>query len=184
MRSRIGTLLIATAASAAAMAEPQSTAPGSWQPHELEFQFVGFTTTYSCDGLEAKLRLLLGQLGARPGFSVQTYGCARGPGMPDKFARARLQFSTLQPAAGAEAGTSTAAAAQTPVTGAWKNVTLAPQRPYALASGDCELIEQFRDRVLPLFATRAVQNQISCVPHEVPAGYSLGMEVFALPGKP
>jgi hypothetical protein len=45
--------------------------PGTWQTHQLEFQFVGFTTTYSCDGLEAKLRLLLLRLGARPGLSVE-----------------------------------------------------------------------------------------------------------------
>ncbi len=72
--------------------------PGAWQDHELEFQFVGFTTTYSCDGLESKLRLLLTRLGARPGFTVWAYGCARGGGIPDRFARARLKFATLQPA--------------------------------------------------------------------------------------
>lgn len=168
--------------------------PGAWQDHELEFQFVGFTTTYSCDGLESKLRLLLTRLGARPGFTVWAYGCARGGGIPDRFARARLKFATLQPASaeGSVAAAAVAPAAPAPATaaapaggvvGAWKSVEIAPNRPTELERGDCELIEQFRDRLLPLFTTRAIQNQVTCVPHEVPASFSLRFEVFAPPAK-
>ena len=169
-------LLLGGAAVAATPAPaPAPAQPGAWQTHELEFQFVGFTTTYSCDGLESKLRLLLTRLGARPGFTVWAYGCARGGGVPDRFARARLKFETLQP--------SPAAANDAAPTGAWKSVEFAPNRPSELERGDCELIEQFRDRLLPLFTTRAIQNQVTCVPHEVPASFSLRFEVFAPPGK-
>jgi Spy/CpxP family protein refolding chaperone len=163
------------AASAAAAAPPAE--PGAWQTHQLEFQFVGFTTTYSCDGLESKLRVLLGRLGARPGFSVETYGCARGFGMPDRFARARLSFATLAPT---PLGAAPAAGA---APGSWKSVAFEPHHPFELDTGDCELVEQFRDQLLPLFNTRAVQNQVRCVPHESPASFSLRFEVFAPPGK-
>jgi len=184
----LGALLLSASGLAAAQTAPPSTEPGAWQLHELEFQFLGFTTTYSCDGLESKLRLLLGRLGARPGYSVQTYGCARGSGMPDRFARARVSFASLQPSAGAAVPATGAPAAagqsaEAPVAGAWKSIALAPHRPLELDGGDCELIEQFRDRLLPLFTTRAVQNQLHCVPHQASGGYSLSFEVFAPTGK-
>jgi len=170
----LGALLVTGTARAAATTGPPSPEPGTWQAHQLEFQFVGFTTTYSCDGLESKLRLLLGRLGARPGFSVEGFGCSRGPGLPDQFARARLNFASLQPTAAADA----------PSSGAWKTVEFAPHRPYPLDMGDCELIEQVRDKLLPLFTTREVRNQVSCIPHQMPANFSLSFEVFAPPGKP
>ena len=172
----LGALLAVGTAGAAATTSPPSTEPAAWQNHELEFQFYGFTTTYSCDGLESRLRLLLTRLGARPGFTVWAYGCARGGGIPDKFARARLKFATLQPAP-------TASASDAPLAGAWKSVEFAPHRPAELDAGDCELLEQFRDRLLPLFTTRAIQNQLTCVPHQVPGSFSLRLEVFAPPGK-
>jgi hypothetical protein len=172
----LGALLAVGTGAAAATSAPPSTEPAAWQTHELEFQFYGFTTTYSCDGLEARLRLLLTRLGARPGFTVWTYGCARGGGIPDKFARARLNFASLQPAP-------TAAGGDAALAGAWKSVEFAPHRPSELDPGDCELLEQFRDRLLALFTTRAIQNQLTCVPHQVPGSFSLRLEVFALPGK-
>jgi hypothetical protein len=180
-----GALLPRGAADAATTAPP-SVQPGAWQNHELEFQFVGFTTTYSCDGLESKLRLLLTRLGARPGFTVWAYGCARGGGIPDKFARARLKFATLQPASAAAAPAPVAANGPVPdaaPAGAWKSVEFAPNRPTELERGDCELIEQFRDRLLPLFTTRDVQNQVTCLPHQVPGSFSLRLEVFAPPAR-
>jgi hypothetical protein len=33
--------------------------------------------------------------------------------------------------------------------------------------GDCELIEQFRQHVLPMFAIRNVVSNVTCVPHEL-----------------
>ncbi len=146
---------------------------GVWQPHELEFQYVGFTTIYSCDGLRDKLRALLRRVGARADASVNTYSCARGFGSPDRFVRARLKFSTLQPAGGAASGAGDATQA-----GAWRAVQLAPMRPFELDPGDCELIEQFRDKLLPLFSARALQDQVRCQPHQNPASFSLRFEVF------
>jgi hypothetical protein len=60
-------LLAAAMLAAASLASPaQAEAePGTWQSHETELVYMGFTTTYSCDGLEEKLKLLLRQLGAR-----------------------------------------------------------------------------------------------------------------------
>jgi len=169
----------------AAMAEPEA-APGIWQDHQIELTYMGFTSHYSCDGLQSKLEVLLRQLGAREDAKVTAYGCDRGFGTPSRFPRATMKFATLQPA---DAGSDAAAAAPAatpaaPVAGVWRAVQLSPHRPYTLDDGDCELMEQFRDKVLPLFATRDQQLKLTCVPHQDMGPFSLQMQVFALPPQP
>ena len=59
---------------------------------------MGFTSTYSCDGLADKLKVILLAAGARADVKSQPGACASGFGRPDKFARADLTFYTLAPA--------------------------------------------------------------------------------------
>jgi hypothetical protein len=140
---------------------------------------MGFTSTYSCDGLADKLQLLLRVVGARPGATVIPL-CARGTGLPDKLAQASLKFSTLQLADANASGAAASASQSTP--GVWRHVELAPRRPFDLQTGDCELVEQFRDTLLPMFVTRNVDNQVTCVPHqESGSNFSLSFDVFAPP---
>jgi len=158
-------------------ATPDGGGPGIWQQHKYTFNFMGFTTIYSCDGLEDKLKLLLKLSGAGPGTQVMA-SCARGDGMPDKLAMAYLTFSSLQPA------TSPAALNAGPegAPGSWRHVALSPRHPNQLELGDCELIEEFRDRVLPLFTTRNISNDVTCVPHQISgSNYRLSYDVFASP---
>jgi hypothetical protein len=68
---------------------------GVWQKHEYRFSFFGFTTTYSCDGLADKLKLLLIAAGARMDAKSQPAACTNGFGRPDRFASAYLTFYTL-----------------------------------------------------------------------------------------
>jgi hypothetical protein len=168
----IGAGLMAGAALGAA-ADRAGTEAGSWQSHTYQFHFMGFTATYSCDGLGDKLQLLLRLAGARADAKVMPT-CARGYGVPDKLADAQVVFSTLQPAAGAGNNADDSAA------GSWRHVELAPQHPFALQTGDCELVEQFRDTLLPMFATRNLKSQINCVPHqESGSNFRLSFDVLA-----
>ena len=147
-------------------------AQGVWRKHEYSFQFFGFTTTYSCDGLANKLKILLIAAGARADAKSTSDGCARGYGVPDKFARARLTFYALTPVVSAEdAGSS--------VTGVWRAVAFADRSPHELARGDCELVEQFRDKVLPMFTTRSIDSRMTCVPNQLSgSAVSLKFDVF------
>jgi hypothetical protein len=165
-----------------ALAAPEPV-PGMWQDHQIELAYLGFTSRYSCDGLQSKLELLLRQLGARQDAKVSAFGCDRGFGTPSRFPRATMKFATLQPV---DAGSGAAAAAPAttpapPVAGVWRAVQLAPHRPFNLEDGDCELMEQFRDKVLPLFSTRDQQLNLNCVPHQDIGPFSLRLQVFALP---
>jgi hypothetical protein len=58
--------------------------------------------------------------------------------------------------------------------------------PRELALGDCELVEQFRTLVLPMFTVRNIDDHTTCVPHQESGSViSLNFETFAgLPAKP
>jgi hypothetical protein len=141
-----------------------------WQEHRYSFAFLGFTSTYSCDGLADKLKVLLIAAGARPDVKAQPGACASSFGRPDKFARADLTFYTLAPAASATAASAPAvgapAAGAAPVDGEWREVAFASHQPRELATGDCELVEQFKSNVLPLFTTRNVVEHTTCIPFQ------------------
>lgn len=135
--------------------------PGTWQKHQYSFAFLGFTSTYSCDGLADKLQKLLLAAGARADVKSVPGACAAGFGRPDKFARADLTFYTLAPI-GNDAGS-----VQPAIDGIWRSVTFANRSPRELSIGDCELVEQFRDQVLKkMFATRNLVSHTSCVPYQ------------------
>jgi len=153
----VGALFLTSAALADDSAAPVSA--GTWQQHKYSFQFLGFTSTYSCDGLADKLRKLLIAAGAAD-VKAEPGACARGFGRPDKFARADLKFSTLAPLAGSAPGTAK------PVNGTWRPVEFALNSPQDLQRGDCELIEQFKQQVLPMFATRNVVSDTTCIPNQ------------------
>ena len=48
-----------------------------WVPKELHFDYRGFTTQYSCDGLRERMRNVLLELGAHPDLQVRGYGCTQ-----------------------------------------------------------------------------------------------------------
>jgi hypothetical protein len=133
---------------------------GVWQKHEYTFAYLGFTSTYSCDGLADKIKLLLTAAGARKDSKARPGGCAAGFGRPDKFARAYLTFYTLVPANASKPSDDPG------VVGAWRPVAVSDRSPRELDTGDCELVEQFRNDVLPMFTTRNVVSRTSCIPHQ------------------
>lgn len=145
----VGLAASAVAAAAAAPGEPQAVAPVSakWVARKLHFMYSPvsptFTTTvYSCDGLENQMTSILRQLGASADLSVRATGCVR-PSGPEKFPGVDAAFSVVEPAGSEEH----AAAGSQSVTAQWDKVTL--------DSGvSCQLIEQVKRNVLPLFATR------------------------------
>jgi hypothetical protein len=159
------------AGSTAAAAEGQ---PAVWTEKEVTFVYQGFTTKYSCDGLRDKVRGVLLDLGAqKKGLKVQQLGCTSSTGRPDPFPGVRVKMSVLQPASG------TADDKQTPVAAHWKPVDLKLDS-FITDSGECELVEQIRHKILPLFATRNVELRTTCIPHQATASRpSLKLEVLA-----
>ncbi|HSZ09330.1 MAG TPA: hypothetical protein VK794_12400 [Steroidobacteraceae bacterium] len=150
--------------------------PGIWQKHEYTFRFLGFTSTYSCDGLADQLRVLLIAAGARRDSKSRAGVCASGYGRPDRLPQANLTFYTLTPVGGAgDAGGPR-------VPGTWRPVMIATRMPRELTLGDCEVVEQFRTLVLPMFTVRNIDDHTTCVPHQESGSViNLKFETFTEP---
>jgi hypothetical protein len=137
----------------------------AWTPTELRFVYQGFTTRYSCDGLRDKVRSALLALGARKDLSVYEAGCSAPSGRPDRFPGVTIKMQILKPLA-ANAPQPAAEA----VSAHWKTVDLRLDREALADSGNCELLEQIKQSILPLFSTRNVEYSSNCVPHQLSAG--------------
>jgi hypothetical protein len=178
-----GAAFAAFLACAAARADPPVNAPASggqssaalmpaaWTTKELNFVYkTGFTTKYSCDGLRDKVREILAQLGAHD-IQVHSYGCMN-PAGPDLFPSVHIRMSVLQPAHEWAVGNT--------VPAHWKTVDLLSNRDVLDVASDCELIEQLKQKVLPLFATRNVAYRATCEKqHLVVGGTELKVDVLA-----
>jgi hypothetical protein len=168
-------LVIALLAPVASAGEQAPPVAGVWIRHELVYEQLGFTSIYSCAGLAVKVRALLQASGARNDLAVTPKDCGVEP---TKFARVQVVFSSLNPVGrlGAKAGTP----GRQP--GAWRKVWLAPRSPRELTDGDCELVERFREQILPLLTTRNVADHVRCIPHQLAgSAVELRFEVFTAP---
>jgi hypothetical protein len=144
-----------------------------WAPKEVQFTYMGFTTHYTCDGLRDTIQEMLLQLGARKDdLKVYEEPCSN-PNRPDPFPGVRIKMSVLQPAPAAPGPDTQIVEAH------WKAVKLPYRETGFEAGGQCELLEQFKQKILPLFTTRNVEVQTSCVPHQLePIGTKLQAEVL------
>jgi len=175
----IATLWLAAAAAigcgTASAASPMSTPPGTqtakWVRKRLYFTYLGFTTHYSCEGLSDKVRSVLLQLGARrQGLNVYPAGCVRNIGVPEPAPSVAGTVYVLEPTA--EAGAKS-------VRAHWQRVTVRLARSPLGQAGQCELLEQVRQRILPMFAVRREHFSSNCVPNQLTLpGASLQVEVL------
>ena len=171
--SGLMTLVLATATAWAAPIAPEASFPSGdqsavWVPKELTFIYREFTTQYSCDGLQQRMRKLLLDLGARSDLQVRGYGCTRLVG-PDPFAGVRIKLNVLQLANG-QAHT---------VPAHWQTVRLPPEHDPLWQAADCELIQQVGQQILPLFAARNVEARSQCEARNIVPG-STGLKVQVL----
>ncbi len=151
-------LLSVCALAAADEAPPQA----GWVPREFRFTYQGFTAKYSCDGLSSRIKTVLLLLGARKqDLKVTSTGCS-SYGRPSFFPGVAVKMSVLEPL-GEKSPPGTE-----PVATVWHRVDLS-RRDALAAAGDCELTEQIKETMLPLFTTRNVDYSSTCVPHQLTA---------------
>jgi len=167
--------LILTAAialgAATCLAQPAATpaAPGAanaqpegniWQHHHVRVDFMGYTSAYTCDGVEGKVRDILRYLGARKNITVEAHGCPHGPDSLEHLLWLVVDFDTLAPAP-----SGTAAADLVPA--AWKPVKIDAQHPFFMGEGDCELLDALKPLVTGNFPVRSFDYSTSCAPYQV-----------------
>ncbi len=160
----LSTLAMAVmACSAAGAADAQSAQPAQWVQKKINFVYMGFTSHYSCDGLRDDVRTILLELGARKeGLDVHEIGCTQFEGVPEPNPGVAGTFYVLEPVSQDQAASSPS----TIVPAHWETVDVRLSRSVRVQAGHCELIEQVKQRILPLFNTRNVQYQSNCIPHE------------------
>jgi hypothetical protein len=160
-----GAVLAATPKSSqpAQSSEPEGYAV--WTPKQLRFVYQGFTSRYSCDGLAEKMRAVLLKLGARKDLQVAPTPCSGSLGTPSPFPGVTIKMHVLETANGKEYDP-----AAPPVAARWKTVDLAGSGDPIDSAGDCELIEQIKARILPLFTTRNVAYSSNCIPYQLSVG--------------
>lgn len=147
--------------------------PAVWTRHEVDLQYMGFTTRYTCSGMKSKVKLLLKHMGARSDVKIIERGCEYGYQKVADFPRMKITFwaPTIAKAGEKDPGE--------PVLGVWKSVVIKRASPRGLDMGDCELVEHFYDRVVPKFLTRNVNGGVNCIPHQLVGNrIDLSMEVL------
>jgi len=143
------------------MAHSADSQTAIWQHHHVTINYVGFTTLYTCSGLESKVRAILEFLGARRDMTVRASGCMGAPELPTHDAFVDADFYSPTPAAD---GSADAVAAR------WTPFRINYQHPFFMGSGDCELIQSMQDTLQKNLAARGLTYYTDCFPHEVHDG--------------
>jgi hypothetical protein len=158
--------------------EPESAeVAAAWKRYEIDLVYMGFTTRYTCGGLKSKVKLLLRHVGVRPDVKVLERGCEYGYQKVADMPHLKLIFYSPEIP---ETGTRDAGE---PVLGLWKPVSIKRNLPRGLDWGDCELVEQFRDRVLSRLTLRNRGGDINCIPHQL-VGNRIDLRFEILSGVP
>ena len=142
----------------AALATAAAPVPTVWQSHKAGFDYFGLTSTYTCDGLQSKVRQLLVYLGARKDLKVSATGCGPNDFPMGGIVRVDVEFQTL-----AVAPDTLASSAH----GYWAPLRVAARRPTFIEDGDCELVDQIHHLVTDNFSLRNVDYDARCTPHDV-----------------
>jgi hypothetical protein len=161
LRAAILASLLLVALPAGAEDEAPDEEPAAWTRHEVDFFYVGFTTRYTCSGLRNKVKLLLKHLGVRDDVKILERGCEAGYQKVADFPHLKITFwaPTIPKQGDKDVGE--------PVLGVWKQVVIKRNSPKGLDMGDCELVELFRDHIMPKFLTRSMDGDVNCIPHQL-----------------
>jgi len=173
LRATILSLALLAAMPAVADDDLPDEEAAAWTRHEVDLQYMGFTTRYTCSGMKSKVKLLLKHMGVRSDVKVLERGCEYGYQKVADFPRMKITFwaPAIPKAGDKDPGD--------PVLGVWKPVVIKRDSPKGLEMGDCELVELFYDRVVPKFLTRNVKGGVNCIPHQLVGNrIDLRMEVL------
>ena len=168
----------ATSTAADSPVAAAAAAPAHWRTQKIDMTYSGFTSAYSCDGIEGKVKEILLSFGARKDLKVKARACEQTynqimPNAPSRMVFVDTEFTTLVPGPDPAGGET--------VQASWGKVQLAPGRPNFMGMGECELVDELRALLEKGFTLRAVEYRTDCVPRHVSVGdYSVRAEVLQL----
>jgi hypothetical protein len=146
--------------------------PAVWQHHQELIDYYGVTETYTCTGIEDKMRQLLLYLGARPTDLKITPLCSRQLA-PMQQVFVRVDFYSLAPAS---AGSAEALPAH------WAPLNISPKDPLFRDRAECELFQNVKKVLTKDFTVRDVHYDTTCTPYDTTLqDYNITGEVLAPP---
>ena len=89
--ARAAVVLLAAGLANAQSPADESVVEAVWKPQRVNFVYRGYSTLYSCRGLQQKLEKILTTVGARGGIEMRAYSC------DDALAIARFQIVLTSP---------------------------------------------------------------------------------------
>jgi len=154
----------------------QSVVEAVWKPQRINFVYRGYSTLYSCSGLQDKLQKILATVGARDHMELRAYSC------DDAMSIARFQIALASPVEATPEnvqelttydthdvlvarvrGEQLTSAEDLPrFPAVWKTISFARSREMRLDPGDCELVQQLRRHVLPRMSVQIVSDRVQC----------------------
>jgi hypothetical protein len=162
---------------AAADATP-SVAPvvAVWKMQQLTFEYRGSSTFYSCRSLHDKLKVILIGVGAREAMDLRSYTCDEASGIarfqirfespvvatPENVIAITTHDSTAELVARVNGKHLENAVDVQRFAAEWRTVSFARDREMKLAPGDCELVEQVRQQILPQLSIQIVRDNVRC----------------------
>jgi hypothetical protein len=172
----IAALLAIVPAAVMANSNDEQEVSAVWKAQQVNFEYHGYSTIYSCRSLEDKLEIILRSVGAREDVRLQSYVCDEQLGI------ARFQISMQSPVLASEENIRALTSHDSKdelvarVNGAplpsatdlerfpavWKKVSFARDRYMRLDRGDCELVQQLRRQILPRMSVQIVKDNIRC----------------------
>jgi hypothetical protein len=194
-RSTLCLAVLTATAGVAAHADDSQPVNAVWKRQEIEFFYQGFTSIYTCDGIEDRVEAILRAVGAKDVKAVAT-GCvgnaptrsphvhivAKTPVEATPEVIAELQKTKTQDELKSKVRNEppVEATAQFPAT--WKRVNLSVGK-FGIEENECELIEEMNRKVFPKLAIRTVKNDTNCIPHQRNIGQPR-LQVDALTAQP
>jgi hypothetical protein len=179
--------LVAVLGTAAARADDATDATQAiWKTQQIQFNYFGFTSTYTCDGLRDRVRAILQQVGADKDMQVSTFGCG-AMDRPTRLPSLKIVVSTPVPATPENLAAVSKQAEDQPsdkktsrkhplrvdttdqFPAVWRTVDFRKSNVQA-RSGECELMEQLRDQVFKKLSVRIVEDHLNCIPNQISIG--------------
>ena len=147
-----GCLLVLALSIEAARAAPVASTHGLVS-HSVMVRFRDLPRRYSCDDLQRRLRDALLPLGAPPDINIRVSEC--GDGWEGYSPQAQIEFTTPSPLLGE-------AAVPAGFDPASRTVRLAPGQLSSWQPGDCALMRQLKDKLLPQLSVKIVAFSLAC----------------------
>ena len=125
---------------------------------------MGIQTRYTCQGLHDTIREVLLTLGARRSdMDLRQTGCV-GLNVPSPHPGVSGTFSVLEPVPPEQAYSPSAHPGT--LSAQWQRVQVQLDRPGRGAGSQCELLQQVKSSILPLFSARNVELDSNCSPRQ------------------